>query len=141
MPTGSNPASRTNTNSLTDRSLVNKRRLRMSARRSRACTGRSSLLTRRLVHLERGLFGLFGGDLDIVFVVLGFDQGIVPAPERDHRQHERGQLVRGLLALGDPANAGAEPRQIDIDVVERAPAEPAGHLAHVDGEIAADNEL
>src|SRR2546427_743927 len=41
-PTGSNPASFTSRNSPTDRSLVKKCVLRISTRRSRACTGRSA---------------------------------------------------------------------------------------------------
>src|ERR1700710_511146 len=96
-PTGSKPASRTSTNSLTERSLVNRRRWRMSARRSFAWTGRSPCwlfgsLTGGLVELERRFDRLFGGDLDVVLVVLGFDQRVVAAAERDHRQHERRQL-------------------------------------------------
>src|SRR6185312_2870309 len=99
MPTGSKPASRTSTNSFTDRSLVNSLRSRISARRSRAWTGRSfgnSGIVGRLVCLEGHLLGLLGGDLDVVGIVLGIDQRIAPPAERDHRENQRRHRVRAL---------------------------------------------
>ena len=35
-------------------------------------------------------------------------------------------------ALGDAADAGAEPADVDVEIVERAAAEAARHLAHLD---------
>src|SRR5450432_3246917 len=124
-PSGSKPASLTSKNSLTDRSLVKSRLARMSCKRSRAWSGRSSTIVGLVgfVQCEGVFFGFFRGALDLGSVVVIAPEGGIAAPlHGHHRQHQRRYLARLRLPTWNSANAGAKPAHFDVQVVELAAA-------------------
>src|SRR5450432_506024 len=119
-PSGSKPASLTSKNSLTDRSLVNSRLARMSCRRSRACSGRSSTIVGLVgfVQFEGIFLGFFGGTLDLGgVVVITPERGVATPLHGHHREHQRRHLARRRLPAWNSANAGAKPANFDVQVV------------------------
>src|SRR5450432_3767202 len=154
-PSGSKPASLTSRNSLIERSLVKNFFWRISTSRSRAWIGRSaagatsgatqsssgSSLTATL--LRRLFFGLLRELRDLVRLLLFLDDiAALFAAERHHRHDQRRhRRRRRLLKPRDAADAGREPADVDIHVVQRAAFPAARDLLDVELDVGADDKL
>src|SRR4051812_35561996 len=85
---------------------------------------------------DRRFARIFGSALDLVGVVAAVDEVTCTTTELRHRHDERRDVgVRALRRARNATDAGAEPREVDVEIVALAFVEAARHLADLELDV------